>query len=347
MIRQGITALLLACALAATAPPAHAATSAGAAKADLRPNFPQPYVVKKGDTLWDIAGHFFKDPEKWMKIWERNLYITNPDLIYPGNKIWYNPEQKATGGLSTVRPQPTVVVEPVQRLEPKIDPHVLLTALARQDFIQPGAVKGVGYIVNSSDQRINYGANDHLYLKFDQAPSEGEVFDVFRTGDPVKDPHTGKLVGYLINDLGQIEVTSHDGAIYRGVVVSSFEEMSRGDRLKPARPVNTRIVPTYPEKALQGEVMYLRNDAAEAGQHQIIGISLGLRDHLRAGSVLSIHRAGRVVKDPVTGKQVTLPEEKVGEVIVLVPQQDASIALVTASTNPIHIGDTVRNQARP
>jgi hypothetical protein len=347
MIRQGITALLLACALAAVAPPVHAAAPAGAAQADLRTDFPQPYVVKKGDTLWDIAAHFFKDPEKWVRIWERNLYITNPDLIYPGNKIWYNPEQKATGGLSTVRPQPEIVVEPVQRLEPKIDPHVLLTALARQDFIQPAAIKGVGYIVNSSDQRINYGANDHLYLKFDQAPSEGEVFDVFRTGDPVKDPHTGKLVGYLIHDLGQIEVTSHSGDVFRGVVLSSFEEMSRGDRLKPAKPIHTRIVPSYPAKSLHGEVMYLRNDAAEVGQHQVIGISLGLRDDLRAGSVLSIHRAGRVVTDPVTGKPVHLPEEKIGEVIVLVPQQDASIALVTASTNPIRIGDTVRSQARP
>jgi LysM domain len=349
---QGLAvALLLTCALTAVPQQIHAAPismPAGVTEADLKPDFPQPYIVKKGDTLWDIAAHFFKDPEKWMKIWERNLYITNPDLIYPGNKIWFNPEQKATGGLSTIRPRPEIIIKPVEHLEPKIDPHLLLTALARQDFIQPKAIKGVGYIVNSSDQRINYGANDHLYLKFDNAaPSEGDVFDVFRTGDPVRDPHTGKLVGYLINDLGQIEVTSHSGDIYRGVVVNSFEEMSRGDRLKPAHVVSTRIIPEYPKIPLAGEVMYLRNDASEAGQHQIIGINLGLRDHLRAGTVLSIHRAGRVVQDPVTGKPVRLPEEKIGEVIVLVPQQDASIALVTESTNPINIGDSVRNQAHP
>jgi hypothetical protein len=347
---QGLAALMLACALAAVPLQARAAAvsmPAGVTQDDLKPNFPQPYVVKKGDTLWDIAAHFFKDPEKWMKIWERNLYITNPDLIYPGNKIWFNPEQKATGGLSTIRPRPEIIVKPAEHLEPKIDPSLLLTALARQDFIQPDAIKGVGYIVNSSDQRINYGANDHLYLKFNTPPNEGEVYDVFRTGDPVRDPRTGKLVGYLINDLGQVEVSSHDGDIYRGVVLTSFEEMSRGDRLKPAHVVNTRIVPSYPKTPLVGEVMYLRNDAAEAGQHQIIGINLGLREHLKAGTVLSIHKAGRLVTDPVTGKQIRLPEEKIGEVVVLVPQEDASIALVTESTNPINVGDTVRNQARP
>jgi len=356
---QGFAALLLVCVLAAAPLPVHAdslSLPAGVTTDNLKPDFPQPYIVKKGDTLWDISAHFFKDPLKWMKIWERNLYITNPDLIYPGNKIWFNPEQMATGGLSTVRPRPEVmarlrpevIIKPAEHLEPKINPSLLLTALARQDFIQPEAIKGVGYIVNSSDQRINYGANDHLYLKFTEAtPSEGQVFDVFRTGDPVKDPHTGKLVGYLIHDLGQVEVSTYDGGIYRGVVLNSFEEMSKGDRLKPAHIVNTHIIPAYPTQPLVGEVMYLRNDAAEAGQHQIIGINLGLRDHLHPGSVLSIHQVGRLVKDPVTGKPVRLPEEQIGQLIVLVPQPDASIALVTESTNPINVGDIVRNQARP
>jgi hypothetical protein len=353
-----VLALTLACALVAVPLQAHAdeiSLPKGVTVNNLRPDFPQPYIVKKGDTLWDISARFFKDPEKWMKIWERNLYITNPDLIYPGNKIWFNPEQKATGGLSTTpappeviaRLRPEIIVKPAEHLEPKIDPHLLLTALAKQDFIQPEAIKGVGYIVNSSDQRINYGANDHLYLKFKTPPDDGEVFDVYRTGDPVRDPRTGKLVGYLINDLGQVEVTSHSGDIYRGLVVNSFEEMSKGDRLKPAHIINTRIVPEYPKQPLVGEVMYLRNDSSEVGQHQIIGINLGLREHLKAGTVLSIHRAGRMVTDPVTGNPTRLPEEKIGEIIVLVPQEDASIALVTESTNPIHIGDAVRNQARP
>ena len=56
-------------------------------------------------------------------------------------------------------------------------------------------------------------------------------------------------------------------------------------------------------------------------------------------------RNGRTVRDRVTGKGVRLPEEKIGQLLVLVPQQDASIALVTQSTGPINIGDSVRNRA--
>lgn len=45
------------------------------------------YTIKKGDTLWDIANTFLKDPFLWPFIWKANPPITNPDLIYPGNKL--------------------------------------------------------------------------------------------------------------------------------------------------------------------------------------------------------------------------------------------------------------------
>jgi len=314
-------------------------------EADIKADLPQPYVVKKGDTLWDIANYFFKDPEKWLKIWERNLYISNPDLIYPGNEIWFNVKKKKNGGLSQIRPQPKVVFKAVEKLEAKIDASQLLTALARQDFIQADDIEGVGYILDSEDDRINYGANDRLYLKMQQAANDGDIFDVFRTGDSIKDPQSGKVVGVLVNHLGQIEVRSKAEGIYRGVVLHTFEELSRGDRLKPAKHINTKITPSYPSGKRLGKVLYIRNDAAEAGRNQVIGISLGLGDGLKAGTALSIHRAGRIIKDRITGKKVRLPEEKIGEVLVLVAQKDASVALVVESASSINIGDAVRNKA--
>ncbi len=315
-------------------------------EADLKPNLPQPYIVKKGDTLWDIANYFFKDPEKWLKIWERNLYITNPDLIYPGNEIWFDVQKKKkSGGLTKVRPQPAVISKPVEKLEPKIDTSQLLTALTRQDFIQPDGIDGVGYILHSEDDRINYGANDKVYLKMSVSAQDGDVFDVFRTGDPVKDPDSGKVVGMLVNHLGQIEVRTESGGIYRGVVLNTFQELSRGDRLKPVKQINTRITSSFPPGSLAGKVLYIRDHANEAGQNQVIGINLGKSSGLKPGTALSIHRAGRIVKDAVTGKKVRLPEEKIGEVLVLVPQSGASLALVVDSTAAINVGDVVRNQA--
>ncbi len=347
---RAVARLMLAAALVAAGPVGAQARSdelsmPEVSEDDLRPNIPQPYIVKKGDTLWDIAKYFFKDPLKWYKIWERNLYITNPDLIYPGNEIWFDVRQKKTGGLTTVRPEPQAIVKPVERLEARIDPTLVVSALRRQDFISPAEVQGVGYILEGEDERIHFGADDRLYLKLNREAKPGDRFDVFRTGDPVRDPKTHRVVGVLVEHLGRVEITGRKNGLYRSVVTEAFAELARGDRLKPARDVDTRLEPVYPGGTLSGSVMYIRDHAAEAGQGQVVGINLGSRQGLSAGAVLSVHKAGRKVRDPVTGKRTTLPEEKIGELIVLVPQPSASIALVTSSERPINIGDTVRNQA--
>ncbi len=312
---------------------------------NLKLDISQPYIVRKGDTLWDIASHFFRDPKKWLKVWEKNLYITNPDLIYPGNKIWFDDNKVAsTGGLTTIRPIPEIKLKKLERLETPIDPSLLLTSLARQDFIQAEEMQGVGYILDSEDERINFGSNDRVYLRLETPADEGDTFDIFRTADPIRDPESNDIVGTLVLHMGQVEITSQSGNIYRGRITKSFEEISRGDRLKPARDINTRIVPTYPSEKLNGRILYIRNNAAEAGQHQIVGIDLGIRDGMQPGSILSIHRVGRFIQDTVTGETVQLPGEVIGEIMVLVPQEIASIAIITKSTAAINIGDSAHSQ---
>jgi len=45
------------------------------------------YTIKAGDTLWDIANTYLKDPFLWPFIWKANPGIANPDMIFPGNKL--------------------------------------------------------------------------------------------------------------------------------------------------------------------------------------------------------------------------------------------------------------------
>lgn len=62
-----------------------------------------PYIVKKGDTLWDLAKRYLNDPTRWPEIWHFNnqqfnspdiqvklrpsRLIRNPDLIFVGQKL--------------------------------------------------------------------------------------------------------------------------------------------------------------------------------------------------------------------------------------------------------------------
>ena len=45
------------------------------------------YVVKDGDTFWDLAFEFTGDPFEWPFIWKDNPHIKNPHLIYPGDQL--------------------------------------------------------------------------------------------------------------------------------------------------------------------------------------------------------------------------------------------------------------------
>ena len=53
----------------------------------LAPGSPETYVVKEGDTLWDIASVFLQEPWRWPEIWQGNPEVQDPDLIYPGDVL--------------------------------------------------------------------------------------------------------------------------------------------------------------------------------------------------------------------------------------------------------------------
>ncbi|RJR24202.1 LysM peptidoglycan-binding domain-containing protein [Candidatus Microgenomates bacterium] len=46
----------------------------------------EEYIVKKGDSLWDISVRAYQDGYRWTEIAKVNN-LENPDLIHPGNKL--------------------------------------------------------------------------------------------------------------------------------------------------------------------------------------------------------------------------------------------------------------------
>ena len=46
------------------------------------------YIVKEGDTLWDLSDEFLKDPFAWPDLWENNRHIQDAHWIYPGDSIY-------------------------------------------------------------------------------------------------------------------------------------------------------------------------------------------------------------------------------------------------------------------
>ncbi|MCF0224431.1 MAG: LysM peptidoglycan-binding domain-containing protein [Fibrobacter sp.] len=46
------------------------------------------YIVKEGDTLWDLSDEFLHDPFAWPDLWENNRHIQDPHWIYPGDSLY-------------------------------------------------------------------------------------------------------------------------------------------------------------------------------------------------------------------------------------------------------------------
>lgn len=318
-------------------------------EADLKPHVPQPYIVKPGDTLWDIAEHFFKDPHKWIKIWEKNLHITNPDLIYPGDRIWFDVRAKKTGGLRIVHVRPKVIVKPVERLEKPVSHALMLAAMRRQDFILSAQeLAEAGYVLEGKDERLNFGAGDVIYVRLARPAKPGMVMDIFRPSRTLHHPETGEPVGVLVVHLGRAKLLDQpEPGIWHARITESFAEIARGDRLQPAHPVVPRLEPHFLARSVEGRVLYIRDEATEAGQNQVIGVDLGLGAGLEPGTMLAVYRRGREVEDIRSEEEMRLPEEKIAEAMVLVPQQRASIAIITDSLQPLHVGDIVRSAPAP
>ena len=60
----------------------------GVPLADLAPNAPEEYTVKRGDTLWAISGVFLNQPWRWPELWGMNIEeVRNPHRIYPGQQL--------------------------------------------------------------------------------------------------------------------------------------------------------------------------------------------------------------------------------------------------------------------
>lgn len=77
-------------------------------------DYPDSYTVEESDTLWDIAGIFLQNPERWPEIWTPDTYLDNPDLIYPGDTL----------RLSTLGGDPRILLQRGDRFIEKLSPEI-------------------------------------------------------------------------------------------------------------------------------------------------------------------------------------------------------------------------------
>ncbi len=262
---------------------------------DLRPDAPERYTVVPGDTLWSIATRFLKSPWRWPELWKMNrAQIRNPHRIYPGDVL----ALERAGGevflrLETTRLSPRVRVEPLERdAIPAIAPSAIEPFLSKPLVITATELDGAPRIIATEEDRVALGGGNTAYAE--NLHPEDTQWQIYRRGDPLVDPETKALLGYVAIYLGEARLVER-GEISTIEITKAAQEIYRGDRLLPiskAPPVFSYI-PHAPQTAIRGRVVSTYAGLWETGPLSIVALSRGTRDGLEVGHVLALYRDPR------------------------------------------------------
>ena len=283
----------------------------------LQKNYPERYVVVKGDTLWGISAKFLKDPWQWPKVWKMNrAEIKNPHLIYPGDVVALDyssgaPQLRLMHETVTLRPG--VIEEPLAKEAiHTIAPSVIGPFLSQPLLIENGQLDSAPRIVSAQENRLVLSPGTRIYVNNIKDGSSTH-WNVYRPGEQLTDPDTKEVLGTEAIYLGDVNIARF-GAPATADIVRAKEEIFTKDRLVvSADEFKSSFVPHAPEALINGRIMRIYGGVAEAGPNTVVSINRGKRDGLEEGHVLAINRYGRIIKDPEykpTDSNKVVPEQK-------------------------------------
>ena len=302
-----------------------------AAAVEYNGEHPDTYVVKKGDTLWDIAGRFLKRPWLWPEIWQANPQINNPHLIYPGDVI-------SLAYLDRVAVQEGPRTEAALTGVPLSEVEPFLKNLRAVDSFEE-----LPYVVGLEDDRMRAASGQVVYVKGLEGAQPGARYaivrptieyvhvdrtaccDIFQNHDldfrgarifadyekwwtaaVVPDKGSERL-GY---ELVQITTGTVTRSAIEGMEASTFlvddegREVRQGDRLIPveAQPYDLQFFPHPPKQQFEygrAQVIAVADQLYYGGTHDVVVLSVGARDGIDNGTTFSIWRQGSDVPDRV------------------------------------------------
>ncbi len=355
MIKQKITAILAGLLLA------------GFAQADnltLKEGHPDTYVVKKGDTLWDISGVFLDKPWYWPKIWNVNPQVKDPHWIYPGdvlNLVYVDGQPRLVRGVTKL--SPSIRRDSGDDAIKTINLDEIRPFLSA-DYLFPNGshIDDLPFVLGNNDMNVKMMDVSTVYVKGALTPNE--QYGLYAAPKAYKDPNDpkGGILGYRAALTGVVIANRVVDGITECTLIKSVREISQGDRVMSLDQLSydaTFAVKPAPN-SINAVVLENVVDATYAGRHQVVVLSAGTSQGLSNGDVVSIYKAGVKVAgvDPnnvayaQTGTAAqklvaevsdygTLPDVVAGHAMVFKAYSNLSLALITDASEFIANGARV------
>ncbi len=320
----------------------------------IRPDAPMNYTVKRGDTLWDIAAVFLKDPWFWPEIWQINPQVENPHLIYPGDvlSLAYGAGGEAnvfisqySGARLTPRLRSEELDGPVDAL-----PFSAIAAfLSKPSVMTMEQALEAPHIVAFRDGHMIAGTGHEAYVE-DLGGELNQRFTVMHVGQPIYDFETNEQVGFEAQYVATA-VVNGPGKVTKTMLTEGAREALEGDRLITQEGEESlTFTPHAPATQIDGRIIAIADNAEQVGQYQIVILNRGNKHGLTTGAVLAVDQQGEIVhdkyrtwpfrKDPHAA-YVQLPNERAGTLIVFKVFDRLSYGLVVGARAPMRVADRV------
>jgi hypothetical protein len=296
------------------------------------------YTVEKGDTLWNISEQVYDVPWVWTDLWQKNPHITNPNWIYPGERIrlfWREELEKIPG--------PEEGIGPGEGLGRRVARYFRYPAIDSVGFIREQAVAPSGMLFKVREDKAMISEGDIVYIRPEGQTTlkAGDYYTVFRTLEPLIDEETEKLIGIQHWIVGVLRITEVEPAFSMGRVILSFRDIKVKDRIMPYEGRSPRIELIESEEEMDGSIIISERRRLIIGDRAIVFIDRGRKDGVKVGQTYSVYYQEKVHLDPDSKETVLLSPVDFGEILILHTEETTASALVTMAEKTIHSGEKI------
>lgn len=301
----------------------------------------QIYTIQKGDTLWGLSQRFIADPYYWPNIWADNPdQITNPHLIFPGQKI------RILDGRLEILPAYAEVPAGTTGTPITEDAANELTirTTGRGDGFLLVDEQPLGRLVDSVDNRILLTETDMIFVSMNKGiqAAVGDTYGLFMRDQQVRHPQTDKAIGTMMLNLGYITVTEVRGSTVVARIDGAYREITRGAELFEYQPPVREIALQQGISDASGLIIASQEDKGTLSTGDLIFVDLGTRDQLATGNLLYITRKRQPTDEASHGAEhLDLPEMVLGAAIVTAQRDTSATALIIKSVDTAAIGDQI------
>jgi len=290
------------------------------------------YTVEKGDTLWNISEQVYDVPWVWTDLWQRNPHITNPNWIYPGERIrlfWREELEKMPG--------PQEGMEPEAGLGRGVPRHFLYPAIDSVGFIRKEAVTPWGTIFKVKEDKVMISEGDVVYIRAEEEATlkVGDYYTVFRTLAPLREQGTEDLIGIQHCIVGVVKITEVEPAFSMGRVILSFRDFEVKDLIMPYEGRSPKIELVESEEGLEGRIIVSERGSLLIGDRAVVFINRGRKDGVKVGQTYSVYYQEREDLDADGKESVLLSPVDFGKILILRTEETTATALVTMAEKTI------------